>query len=133
MSGLGTIFLPPNLSFYFSTTKFYVMEESRTQNTNREQNRYGESRNQGNDIGDSQSGMGSTDNRGSEGLGGESMGTSSGTQSDMHTPGSSPSDYASAGQPLEGGDSGRGGSTGTGNTDRSSEGMGGSQLGEGGM
>ena len=108
------------------------MEDSRNRNIDGDQDT-SRNWNQSEDGLESQSGKGATHHRGSEGLGGESMGTSSGSQEDMNRTAHSPSDYAAAGQPLEGGDSGRGGSAGTGNTDRSSEGMGGSTLGEGGM
>ena len=92
-----------------------------------------ENRNQMDDMNRNQtqtgSGMGSTSNRGSEGLGNESMGTSAGTENDDRR-GRNMSD---ADYDIEGGDSGRGGSTGTGNTERSRSEMGGSQMGEGGM
>ena len=91
--------------------------ENRNQNEdmNRDQNRLSGMGNQ------SQSG--STANRGSESLGNESMGTSGGLQSDIGSP-----DYE-----VEGGDSGRGGSTGTGNTERSRDDRDRSRMGEGGM
>ena len=92
-----------------------------------------ENRNQMDDMNRNQtqtgSGTGSTSNRGSKGLGDESMGTSAGTENDNRRGRNiSDADYN-----VEGGDSGRGGSTGTGNTERSRGERSDSQMGEGGM
>ena len=90
------------------------MKENRNQDQGMDRNQ-DQSRSTGMDSGMS----GATGNRSSEGLGGQSQGTSAG------------SEYS--GQILEGGDSGRAGSTDTGNTDTARSEDLDSRAGEGGM
>ena len=92
------------------------MAENRDQDMGRNQD---QSRSSDTGSGMSGSQSGATGDRSSRGLGGQSQGTSAGSEYD--------------GQILEGGDSGRGGSTGTGNTDTSRSEDLDSRPGEGGM